>query len=163
MEADYLYRYGAIAIIVKDGKFLVINDMGFNPGDYDFVGGGREGNETPEENLFREIQEEIGLTSESFRLVGKSKHQVKFDFSGGFREMGNVKYKGQIKDAFVLEFLGDEEDINPAPDQVRSYKWVDASELSTHLNFKGQLENAMRIIQDVIPEYLSENKEQKLV
>lgn len=164
---NYPYRYGAIAIIVKGGKFLVVNDMGFNPGDYDFVGGGREGNETPEENLFREIEEEIGLTAESFRIIGMSNHKIAFDFRGGFREFdtpeGKIKYKGQIKDAFVIELLGNPEDIKPTPDQIRSFKWIDASELSSHLNFKGQLENAMLIIQDVIPEYLGENKEQKLV
>lgn len=167
MDQEYPYRYGAIAIIVnKDRKFLVVNDMGFNPGDYDFVGGGREGDETPEENLFREIQEEIGLTAESFRIIGMSNHKIAFDFRGGFREfdtpMGKKKYKGQVKDAFVLQLLSDPEDIKPAPDQIRSFKWIDASELSTHLNFKGQLENAMLIIQDVIPEYLDESKEPKL-
>ncbi len=168
MNQDYPYRYGAIGVIVNNqGKFLVVNVLGYKPGDFDFVGGGREGSETPEENLYREIYEELGLSPNNFRLIGQSNHKLSFDFKGGFREFdtpsGKVKYKGQIKDAFVLEFVGNEMDIKPAVDQVREYKWIDASELKTHLNFRGQFEDAITIIQDVIPEYLKEGDEIKFI
>ena len=156
----YPHRLGAIAIIVNNQKqFLVINDVGFtNPDDYDFVGGGRESGETPEDNVFREIREEIGLSREHFRLIGHSNHKLSFDFYSGYREFdtpeGIVRYGGQTKDAFVLEFLGDDADIKIATEHIRAYKWVDFSELKTHLNFRGQYEDAIKIIEDVIPVYL---------
>lgn len=60
-----------VAILVGDKLLMQLRDDKpglFNANMWDFPGGGREGNETPEECALREIEEEFGLvlTAESF-------------------------------------------------------------------------------------------------
>lgn len=52
------------AVFIGDQLLVYRRDMKPGlpyPGLWDFPGGGREGNETPEQTLFREIDEEFGL------------------------------------------------------------------------------------------------------
>lgn len=48
------------------------------PNMWDFVGGGRERQETPEQTLIREIREEVGLTVETDDLIWKRKYSANF-------------------------------------------------------------------------------------
>lgn len=69
METDF---HGVkIAILVKDKIFMHLRDNKpglFNANMWDFIGGGREGSESPEECAIREIKEElnIDISPESF-------------------------------------------------------------------------------------------------
>lgn len=61
---DYVLRPGAYAVILKDNLYAVVK----NPKSCFLLGGGIEGDETPEEALHREVYEEIGM---SMRIDGK--------------------------------------------------------------------------------------------
>lgn len=53
-----------VALLVEDKLLMQLRDNKpglFNANMWDFLGGGREGNETPHECAIREIQEELGL------------------------------------------------------------------------------------------------------
>lgn len=53
-----------IAILVEDKILMFLRDNKpglFNANMWDFLGGGREGNETPHECAIREVQEEFGI------------------------------------------------------------------------------------------------------
>ncbi|MFA7000134.1 MAG: NUDIX hydrolase [Candidatus Paceibacterota bacterium] len=69
MESDF---HGVKIAILVDNKLLMFlrdNEPGlFNANMWDFLGGGREGQESPQECAIREIQEEIGvvLSPQSF-------------------------------------------------------------------------------------------------
>lgn len=60
----YVPRPGAYGVIVKDNLYAVVK----NPKSCFLLGGGIEGDETPEEALHREVEEEIGM---SLRIDGK--------------------------------------------------------------------------------------------
>ncbi len=57
------HRRGAVAIIVRDERLLVIrrSHLVVAPGAYCFPGGGIEGDESETEALVREIEEELGV------------------------------------------------------------------------------------------------------
>lgn len=60
---------------ICDGKLLVYMRDNFAhipfPGMWDFPGGGRETDETPEECVLRELQEEFGILLDAPRLIYK--------------------------------------------------------------------------------------------
>ena len=64
-------RRGAVAIVVRDGRLLVIRRARsvVAPLVYCFPGGGIEGDESEEEALVREFREEVGVTLRPVRRL----------------------------------------------------------------------------------------------
>ncbi len=54
-------RVSAKALIIKEGKFLLLKEMIDNQVTYDVPGGKIEHGETPVETIHREIHEELGV------------------------------------------------------------------------------------------------------
>ena len=67
-------RRGVVAVIARDGQFLVIkrSDHVVAPGAFCFPGGAIEGEETEEEALVRELQEELGVNVRPIRKIWQS-------------------------------------------------------------------------------------------
>ncbi len=64
-------RRGAVGVVVRDGRMLVIRRARsvVAPLTYCFPGGGIEGDESEEEALIREFREEIGVTVRPLRRI----------------------------------------------------------------------------------------------
>ena len=60
-------RYASRGVVIKDNKILLSYDIKHNV--YMLPGGGRENNETPEENAIREVREETGYIIKPLKLV----------------------------------------------------------------------------------------------
>ena len=80
-----------IALIKKDGKFLMTKRVSFDPEDkefypfvWQFPGGGLEFGETPEETVKREMIEEIGVEIEIISLIPKIYTEVRGKWQGIF-------------------------------------------------------------------------------
>jgi 8-oxo-dGTP diphosphatase len=69
--ADDPGRRGAVAIVVRDGRMLVIRRSRsvVAPLTYCFPGGGIEGDESEEDALVREFREEIGVAVRPIRRI----------------------------------------------------------------------------------------------
>ncbi|GAB5405330.1 MAG: NUDIX domain-containing protein [Aureliella sp.] len=67
--------HGAVAVIVEDGKFLVIRRSAKvrAPNLLCFAGGTIEQGETPEQAIVRELQEELSLASTVVKQIWQSK------------------------------------------------------------------------------------------
>ena len=63
-------RPGVKALIVNDGKLLIIRERVRGEVIYDFPGGGMDFGETVFETLHREVMEEIGIKIEVGKLLG---------------------------------------------------------------------------------------------
>ena len=67
-------RHGVVAVVVREGRFLVIrrSEQVVAPGAFCFPGGGIEPGETEEAALVRELREELDLLVRPIRLVWRS-------------------------------------------------------------------------------------------
>lgn len=156
-KKEGLYRQNVSAVIIdRDGNFLLEQKVIYNDNEWGFIGGGIESGEDLLPALFREIQEELGLTQEDFEVIGFSTHENRYLYDPVF--LAKVKadgspYIGQVKTIYVLKFKGNRDQIKPDK-SIRHLAWVTYDQLPTYLIFPGQLEHAQKVIKELIPEML---------
>ena len=106
-------RRGAVAVIVREGRFLVIRRSAHvvAPRAYCFPGGAIEGDETEELALTREMREELAVNVEPQRRVWRS------------------VTPWQVQLAWWLATLHDNAVLHPNPAEVESAHWFTAGEM----------------------------------
>ncbi|MCA9381630.1 NUDIX domain-containing protein [Candidatus Dojkabacteria bacterium] len=145
------YRKGIIAIIIdSQNNFLIVQLQSYSKNDWNFVGGGKEGIETPEQNLLRELKEELSIDQNDFNIIGISSTPLKYDFIEPIVR-DDITYVGQEKDQFLVKFHGEKSKIKIQLEEIRDYKWVKFEQLSQYLNFPNQLEKAHAVIKELLP------------
>ncbi|MGI6416136.1 MAG: NUDIX domain-containing protein [Thermoguttaceae bacterium] len=110
---DGCRRRGVVAVVVRQGRFLVIRRAAavVAPGMVCFPGGAGEGAETEEETLVREIREELGVAIEPIRRVWRS------------------VTPWQVELSWWLSRIAEGELLRPNPAEVASVHWQTAGEL----------------------------------
>lgn len=120
--------------------------MTYGNNEWNFLGGGRKKGETEEENLFRELIEELGCGRECFEVLGKSNKRLKYKYPDRLKDN---YFKGQVKDQFLVKFVGDKGDIKIQEDEIKDHKWILREELKDHLLFPDQYKNAIEVIEEL--------------
>lgn len=146
------YRKGVNAIVVdKENNFLLIQKNGYKDNEWNFLGGGREEGETLEQNLFRELKEEIGSEKSDFELIGISTHKIEYEYPADtVLKVHGGKYRGQSYDQVVLRFIGDKNKLVFTPEEFRGSKWVTAKDLVNYLTFPNQYDNHKMAIDELL-------------
>ncbi len=74
---------------------------------WQFPQGGIKRGETPEQAMYRELQEEVGLLPEHVRVLGRTREWLRYDVPKQWirREWRNT-YKGQKQIWFLLRLVG---------------------------------------------------------
>jgi len=101
-----------------------------------------QGGIDPDENFLhaakRELKEETGI--ESVKLIKEVNEWLEYDLPENL--LGKIwkgKYRGQKQKWFIMEFVGDEKEINinTKNPEFLDWKWIDVSELTkVAVNFK---------------------------
>lgn len=155
-QSDKPYRKGVNAIVMdKDNNFLLVQKCKYKDNEWNVLGGGREEGETREENLFRELREEIGAKKEDFETIGISSYQIKYDYPADtVSKIHGGKYRGQLYEQVILRFVGNKENLKFNPEEFKKHKWVKPNKLKEHLIFPNQYSEHKKAIDEFLPDIL---------
>ena len=106
------YRPNVASVIInKDNKILWAKRV--NEDNWQFPQGGIQKGETPEQAMYREVYEEVGLSKNSFEILGRSSDWLRYDVPEKFvKTYWQGRYRGQKQIWFLLKFIGSDDLIN---------------------------------------------------
>jgi len=159
------YRQGVNAIIIdKENRFLLIQKHIYKENEWNFPGGGRKEGETIEENLFRELKEEINAEPSDFEIIGISSYKTKYDYPPELAsKIHGGKYRGQSFDQVALRFIGDKRKLIFNPEEFKAHKWVGGDELVNCLVNPNQYQDYKRIIEELLPGMIENSIKNSLI
>ena len=140
-ETGYRPNVGII-LCGQDDRVLWARRSGRN--GWQFPQGGIRLHETPEQALFRELHEEVGLSPEHVEVLGRTRRWLRYEIPKSLRKSTSLRaFKGQKQVWFLLRLLGSEENVrldlsrNPEFDK---WCWIDYwSALENIIEFKREV------------------------
>ncbi len=105
---DLIYKVGAV-ILNEKMQILVVRKSFKDRTEFIIPGGKQEENENDEKTLFRELQEELGVSVKTFSFFGKFNDQAIFENIPLIMSVYQVEIDGQ-----------------PSPQsEIKEYVWID--------------------------------------
>jgi len=94
---------------------------------WQFPQGGIQRGESPEQAMYRELYEEVGLQPEHVRILGRTKDWLRYDVPTQYvRRESRGRYKGQKQIWFLLRMVGRDSDVSlrasPKP-EFDAWRW----------------------------------------
>ncbi|MDX1481110.1 MAG: RNA pyrophosphohydrolase [Woeseiaceae bacterium] len=122
------FRANVGIILTNDDRKLLLGGRIGNRG-WQFPQGGLQGSETPEEAMYRELREEVGLTERDVELVGATRDWLRYRLPDRFIRRGRKPLCiGQKQRWFLLRMRCEDDrvclDTGDAPEFDR-WRWVD--------------------------------------
>lgn len=109
---------------------LFLGERHGEPGIWQFPQGGAEPEHSPEENVYRELEEELGIQRKFLKIEQKldSTHQYEFRTPPSYAK---GKWRGQDQTFWLVRFTGQDVDINldTAEPEFMAWKWCDIDEV----------------------------------
>ncbi|MFA4946390.1 MAG: NUDIX domain-containing protein [Candidatus Micrarchaeia archaeon] len=144
------YRNNVCGIVFNGKKFLLLQRPGWPSHWWKFPQGGVEAGETDQTAVQRELREELG--TDAFRIIGESLHANRYDWSQDSVEKSGYKWRGQIQKFFLIEYLGDPNELEADGSEVQRYKWVELNDLFASIdhdhpnfaNYKNTIEKVLK-------------------
>ncbi len=114
---------------------------------WQFPQGGVRPDETPEEALFRELYEEVGLQRDHVRIVARTHGWLKYDLPERYRRRRRAQrpdlFRGQKQIWYLLQMLCDDSTVcldTSASPEFDEWRWIDYwSALENIVDFKRQV------------------------
>lgn len=132
MRRGYRQNVGIMLINPKGQVWMGVRS---NPTDSPYrlqmPQGGIDAGENPTEAVWRELQEETGLTPRSVKMIAIAKKWHKYDLPPALFPRRTIK--GQRQKWFLFLLTGNEADIsleNGVYQEFIDYKWVDIDEIA---------------------------------
>ena len=126
------YRRGVGMVIINhERKIFIGQRFDKDRSAWQMPQGGIDNNETPEETCIRELAEETGIVS-NYKILDKTKNWYSYDLPNNLqKKLWRGKYKGQVQQWFILNFFGDDTEINikTKHPEFKNWKWAYKEEL----------------------------------
>ena len=102
-----------VGIILLNQKNQVFWGKRIRTHSWQFPQGGIDRGETPEQAMFRELHEEVGLHPEHVRIVARTRDWLRYEVPDRFiRRDARGFYKGQKQIWYLLQLIGQDWDLN---------------------------------------------------
>ena len=102
-----------VGIILLNQKNQVFWGKRIRTHSWQFPQGGIDRGETPEQAMFRELHEEVGLRPQHVRVVARTRDWLRYEVPDRYiRRDARGHYKGQKQIWYLLQLLGHDWDLN---------------------------------------------------
>ncbi len=102
-----------VGIILCNAQNQVFWGKRVNQHAWQFPQGGINAGETPEQAMFRELEEEVGLQPEHVRILGRTREWLRYDVPPHWTRRDNRGlYRGQKQIWFLLRLTGRDCDVS---------------------------------------------------
>ncbi len=126
VDADGFRPNVGIIVVNDDGRVLWARRVSRN--GWQFPQGGIDGSETPEQALYRELHEEVGLTDNKVRILGCTRGWLRYRLPRRMRRSrGEPQFVGQKQKWFLLHLTGSDDDVvvdSSAKPEFDHWQWV---------------------------------------
>lgn len=118
-----------VGIILVNGRNEVFWGKRIREHSWQFPQGGIKHGESPEQAMYRELQEEIGLRQEHVRILGRTRDWLRYEVPKQWiRREWRSTYRGQKQIWFMLRLTGRDTDVSlRASDhpEFDAWRWSD--------------------------------------
>ena len=130
--ADFLdaqgFRANVGIVLIRDGGEVFLGSRSDGRG-WQFPQGGVRRNESPEDALFRELHEEVGLEPDDVEVLAGTRNWLRYRLPRQYvRRRSRPLCIGQKQRWFLLRMIGGDErlrfDVTPTP-EFDAWRWVD--------------------------------------
>jgi len=118
-----------VGIVLVNARNEVFWGKRIREHSWQFPQGGIDKGETPEQAMYRELQEEIGLLPDHVEILGRTRDWLRYDVPKHWirREWRNT-YRGQKQIWFLLRLIGRDSDVSlraSAHPEFDAWRWND--------------------------------------
>ena len=114
-----------IVLANAEGKVLWAKRVGQDA--WQFPQGGLRSSESPEEALYRELYEEVGLIPQQVQIIGKTKGWLRYKLPKRFLRDNKSSFIGQKQKWFLLKMLAHDERVSLLQSELPEFErwqWV---------------------------------------
>ena len=133
-KPDHLYRKGVgIMLINKIGQIFVGKRLDNNQEAWQMPQGGIDVGEDENIAVLRELKEETGIDGKNIKIISKSKNHYYYNLPQELRrKLWHGRYLGQKQRWYLMQFLGDDDEINVNTEhpEFLDWKWVEKKEIT---------------------------------
>jgi putative (di)nucleoside polyphosphate hydrolase len=118
-----------VGIILCNAKNEVFWGKRIREHSWQFPQGGIKRGETPEQAMFRELHEEVGLLPDHVRILGRTKGWLRYEVpTNWIKREWRGSYKGQKQIWFLLRLIGRDNDVSlraTSKPEFDAWRWND--------------------------------------
>ncbi len=121
------YRHN-VAIVLCNRRRQVFWARRIRHDGWQFPQGGMRQDETPEEALYRELYEEVGLRPEQVRVMGRTREWLYYELPARLRRTAAGAFRGQKQVWYLLELDAPDSAISlraSTEPEFDAWRWVD--------------------------------------
>ena len=128
-DTELPYRPNVCMFVVNSERKIFLGERLGEPGVWQLPQGGAEPHLTLEENVYKELEEELGAPRDLFLIVQKFQATHTYDFRNPPQYAKGV-WRGQAQTFWLVSFKGKDVDINLKKhvQEFESFQWVEPGE-----------------------------------